>query len=327
MRESEAIAAAARIATSSRARGLHGRRGAARRARPHPRQHCRGRPFPPLRPAGERRLEARRGEPVRPRRKGRDAGGALAVAYDCRATMRGTRHFLDGVEAACESYGLPLLGGDTIALPPAHRACSGSPRSAGPGGNVPHRRGGKPGDHLVAGRHARRCRARDSPSLQADPACDGPAGRHLPPAGAAARGRAGAGAACERHDGCVRRPAARRPADGGGERLRPRSSSTRCRCRSAFVAERGQRPRTPGCSRRPAATIMRLLAALPPDSIRQRFLYQTGRRSAASGRSTAGKGSRARPRRRADRAAGDLGFEHRHDEHRGLSAPPVADRP
>src|SRR5690348_9302700 len=26
--------------------------------------------------------------------------------------------FLGGVEAACESYGLPLLGGDTIALPP-----------------------------------------------------------------------------------------------------------------------------------------------------------------------------------------------------------------
>ena len=26
--------------------------------------------------------------------------------------------FLDGVEAACESYELPLVGGDTIALPP-----------------------------------------------------------------------------------------------------------------------------------------------------------------------------------------------------------------
>ena len=32
--------------------------------------------------------------------------------------------FLDGVEAACESYGLPLVGGDTIAFPPARRACS-----------------------------------------------------------------------------------------------------------------------------------------------------------------------------------------------------------
>src|SRR5678816_1591730 len=34
-------------------------------------------------------------------------------------------HFIDGVEAACESYGLPLVGGDTIALPP------GAPRIFG----------------------------------------------------------------------------------------------------------------------------------------------------------------------------------------------------
>src|SRR5690349_22725781 len=33
--------------------------------------------------------------------------------------------FLTGVEAACESYGLPLLGGDTIALP------AGTPRVLG----------------------------------------------------------------------------------------------------------------------------------------------------------------------------------------------------
>src|SRR4051812_11358398 len=47
--------------------------------------------------------------------------------------------FLTGIEAACESYGLPLIGGDTIALP------QGAPRvlgltvigRAGPG--VPHR--------------------------------------------------------------------------------------------------------------------------------------------------------------------------------------------
>src|SRR5437762_12791811 len=34
-------------------------------------------------------------------------------------------HFLNGIEAACESYGLPLIGGDTIALPP------GAPRILG----------------------------------------------------------------------------------------------------------------------------------------------------------------------------------------------------
>jgi thiamine-monophosphate kinase len=56
--------------------------------------------------------------------------------------------FLDGVEAACESYGLPLLGGDTIALP------AGAPRVFGltaigrAGDKVPLRSGGKAGDTL-----------------------------------------------------------------------------------------------------------------------------------------------------------------------------------
>jgi thiamine-monophosphate kinase len=56
--------------------------------------------------------------------------------------------FLTGVEAACESYGLPLIGGDTIALP------AGSPRVLGltaigrAGTRVPDRAGGKPGDPL-----------------------------------------------------------------------------------------------------------------------------------------------------------------------------------
>ncbi|MBA3667149.1 MAG: thiamine-phosphate kinase [Sphingomonas sp.] len=56
--------------------------------------------------------------------------------------------FLSGVAAACEAYGLPLLGGDTIALP------AGAPRVLGltaigrGGAHVPARSGGKPGDRL-----------------------------------------------------------------------------------------------------------------------------------------------------------------------------------
>ena len=56
--------------------------------------------------------------------------------------------FLDGVEAACESYGLALIGGDTIALP------DGAPRVLGltgigrGGERVPSRAGGRPGDGL-----------------------------------------------------------------------------------------------------------------------------------------------------------------------------------
>ena len=56
--------------------------------------------------------------------------------------------FVDGVAAACETYGLALVGGDTIALP------EGAPRvfgltAVGRGGTViPSRSGGKPGDRL-----------------------------------------------------------------------------------------------------------------------------------------------------------------------------------
>ena len=56
--------------------------------------------------------------------------------------------FLDGVEAACESYGVALIGGDTIALP------RGAPRVLGltaigrAGERTPARSGGRPGDRL-----------------------------------------------------------------------------------------------------------------------------------------------------------------------------------
>ena len=102
------------------------------------------------------------------------AKGAKPVGALMSLTLSGSgdweQAFIGGIEAACESYGLPLLGGDTIALPP------GSPRILGltaigrSGGHVPDRGGGKPGDalwlvgtvgdaavglaHLLADRHA-----------------------------------------------------------------------------------------------------------------------------------------------------------------------------
>jgi thiamine-monophosphate kinase len=56
--------------------------------------------------------------------------------------------FLDGVEAAAETYRMPLVGGDTISLP------DGAPRVLGLTaigraiGKVPHRSGARPGDAL-----------------------------------------------------------------------------------------------------------------------------------------------------------------------------------
>src|SRR3954466_10263447 len=57
------------------------------------------------------------------------AKGATPAAALLSLTMCGAGKwelaFLGGIEAACESYGLPLIGGDTIALP------EGAPRVLG----------------------------------------------------------------------------------------------------------------------------------------------------------------------------------------------------
>ena len=81
--------------------------------------------------------------------------------------------FLDGVTAACERYGLPLIGGDTISLP------QGAPRVLGltaigrAGERTPARDGGRPGDALwIAG--AIGDAAVGLAELQADPRAAGP---------------------------------------------------------------------------------------------------------------------------------------------------------
>ena len=74
------------------------------------------------------------------------AGALLSMALS--SDPKWDDEFLTGVEHACESYALPLIGGDTIALP------EGSPRvlgmtAIGRGGErTPGRDGGKPGDAL-----------------------------------------------------------------------------------------------------------------------------------------------------------------------------------
>jgi len=57
-------------------------------------------------------------------------------------------HFLDGVEAACETYALPLIGGDTIALPPGAPRVLGMTAIGCAGPHTPDRAGGRPGDVL-----------------------------------------------------------------------------------------------------------------------------------------------------------------------------------
>ncbi len=62
------------------------------------------------------------------------------------------RGVIDGIEAACESYGLPLIGGDTIALQPGAPRVYGLTAIGRAGEQTPSRSGGSPGDRLwVAG--------------------------------------------------------------------------------------------------------------------------------------------------------------------------------
>ena len=56
--------------------------------------------------------------------------------------------FLSGVEAACASYGLPLIGGDTIALPDGAPRVFGLTAIGRAGRRTPARGSGKPGDRL-----------------------------------------------------------------------------------------------------------------------------------------------------------------------------------
>ena len=56
--------------------------------------------------------------------------------------------FLDGVEAACESYNLALIGGDTIALPPEAPRVFGLTAIGRAAGRIPVRSGAQAGDRL-----------------------------------------------------------------------------------------------------------------------------------------------------------------------------------
>lgn len=79
--------------------------------------------------------------------KGATPAGAL-LSLTLGEDEEWTNEFLVGIEAACESYACPLIGGDTIALP------EGSPRVLGltaigrAGRHVPDRAGGSPSHAL-----------------------------------------------------------------------------------------------------------------------------------------------------------------------------------
>ena len=80
------------------------------------------------------------------------AKGAEPLAALMSVTIAGDgtweESFLAGVAAACEAYRLPLVGGDTIALPVDAPRVLGLTAIGRGGAYVPSRAGGQPGDRL-----------------------------------------------------------------------------------------------------------------------------------------------------------------------------------
>jgi thiamine-monophosphate kinase len=234
--------------------------------------------------------------------------------------------FVGGVEAACESYGLPLLGGDTIALPPGAARVLGLTAIGRAGAHVPDRAGGRPGDILwIVGTIGDA--AAGLAQLRADSKATGPlvdifrrpvpqleAGRALAPH---------AHATMDISDGLLL----------DGKRM---AEASHCKIvidldqlplSSAFVAERGQGL----ASRLFAATggdDYALLAALPPGLDPSTLSLPSRTRisrigSLAAGEATLSLTHGGEPVELPER----LGFEHQSPDDRGLSSPSMADRP
>jgi thiamine-monophosphate kinase len=233
--------------------------------------------------------------------------------------------FLDGVEAACESYGLPLIGGDTVAIRPGAPRMFGLTALGRAEGRVPDRSGGQPGDALwlvgaVGDAMAGLALLRD------DREAEGPlidvyrrpipqleAGRLLAPH---------AHAMMDVSDGLLLD--ARRLVEAS--RCAAAIELDALPLSSAFVAERGQDL----AARLFAATggdDYALLAALPPELDPATLSLPAKTMISRVGSLAEGKASlrltlKGRPIALPER----LGFEHEGRLDRGISAPPVGDR-
>lgn len=257
--------------------------------------------------------------------KGATPVGAL-LALSMTGAGKWELNFLSGIEAACESYGLPLLGGDTIALP------RGAPRVLGltaigrVPGRVPDRAGGKPGDVLwLVGTVGEA--ALGLAQLRADRHSTGPLvdiyRRPIPQLGAGRAIAPHAQAMMDVSDGLLLD--ARRMAEASGCTIRIELDALPLS--AAFVAERGQDL----AARLFAATggdDYALLAALPSELDPETLSLPSGTRITRIGSLTSGAARIAltfagKPVRAPER----LGFEHGQGDNRGVSAPPMGNRP
>jgi thiamine-monophosphate kinase len=254
----------------------------------------------------------------------RPVGGLLSLTI--AGASEWEEGFIGGVEAACESYGLPLVGGDTISLP------AGSPRVLGmtaigrAGQRVPSRAGAQSGDELwlvgtvgdaAAGLAQLRADARSTGPLVdifRRPVPQLEAGHELAPH---------AHAMMDVSDGLLLD--ARRMAEASGCRIAIDLDALPLS--RAFVAERGQ-DRSARLFATTGGDDYALLAALPSELDPATLSLPSGTRISRIGSLTAGAASLSLT------SGGEplelpetLGFEHQGNDHRGVSAPPMADRP
>lgn len=257
------------------------------------------------------------------------AKGAKPVAGLLSLTIAGASEweegFIGGVEAACESYGLPLVGGDTISLP------AGSPRVLGmtaigrAGEHVPSRAGAKEGDALwLVGTLGDA--AAGLAQLRTDAKTTGPLvdifRRPVPQLEAGHELAPNAHAMMDVSDGLLLD--ARRMAEAS--RCRITINLDALPLSRAFVAERGQ----DRAARFFAATggdDYALLAALPPEFDPSTLSLPSGTRISRIGSLSDGEASLSLT------SGGErvelpevLGFEHPADDDRGHSPPSIADR-
>lgn len=257
--------------------------------------------------------------------KGAEPAGAL-LSLSLSGDGHWDSEFLTGVEHACESYSLPLIGGDTIALPDGAPHVLGLTAIGRAGASIPDRAGGKPGDWLwIVGTLG------DSAAglalLHASAQATGPLvdiyRRPIPQLGAGRALAPAAHAMMDVSDGLLldgrRMAAASGCAISIGLDALPLSS--------AFVAERG-------CdlhARLFAATggdDYALLAALPPELDPATLSLPQGTKITRIGTFSSGEPSIALSWH--DEPVGlpeRLGFDHKNDDRGGISASPVADRP
>ena len=257
--------------------------------------------------------------------KGATPAGAL-LSLTISGAGEWEEGFLGGVEAACESYGLPLVGGDTISLP------AGAPRvlgmtvfGRGPA-TVPDRAGARPGDALwLVGSLGDA--AVGLALLRTDPKATGVLvdiyRRPIPQLGAGQALAPHAHAMMDVSDGLLLD--ARRMAEAS--RCRIEINLEALPLSRAFIAERGQDL----AARRFAATggdDYALLAALPPELDPSTLSLPYATRISRVGSLATGGVSLSLT------FAGEpvelpevLGFEHQTDDDCGHSAAPAADRP